>query len=165
VCSGDFLSKILESTWATEESWETCSVRPDSAWSPRVILAVAADEDQSLGAHPAQFRKAKRVIRIRRALVRDTPKEALICINSPRETVCRRLPNKRDRRVRIYHFTGCGGRRMPAKLTFVGLRSIAQQNLLIASYGTEHLARHQRGIALTISAAVTIHPHVQGLER
>ena len=27
---------------ATEESCETCSVRLDSAWSPRVILAVAA---------------------------------------------------------------------------------------------------------------------------
>jgi hypothetical protein len=63
------------------------------------------------------------------------------------------------------------------ELTFVGLRSIAQQNLLIASNGIEHLvlpitpeqrqhlAQHQRGIALTISAAVTIHPHVQGLER
>jgi hypothetical protein len=63
------------------------------------------------------------------------------------------------------------------ELTFVGLRVVAQQNLLIASNGTEHLvlsitpeqrqhlAQHQRGIALTISAAVTIHAHVQGLER
>ena len=39
--------------WATEESCETCSVRLDSAWSPRVILAVAGDEDQSLGAQGA----------------------------------------------------------------------------------------------------------------
>jgi hypothetical protein len=53
VCSGDFLSKILESMWATEESCETCSVRPDSAWLPRVIHAVAGDEDQTLGAHGA----------------------------------------------------------------------------------------------------------------
>ena len=63
------------------------------------------------------------------------------------------------------------------ELTFVGLRAIAQQNLLIASNGTEnlvlpitpeqrtHLARHQRGIPLTISSAVTIQAHVQGLER
>jgi hypothetical protein len=63
------------------------------------------------------------------------------------------------------------------ELTFVGLRSMAQQNLLIASNGTEHLvlpitphqrqhlAQHQRGIALTISSAVTIHTHVQGMER
>jgi hypothetical protein len=50
VCSGDFLSNILESMGATEESYETCSVGLDSAWSPRVILAVAGDEDQSLGA-------------------------------------------------------------------------------------------------------------------
>src|SRR6516164_8056530 len=117
---GDFLSNILESMWATEESCETCSVRLDSVWLPRVTLAVADDEDQSLGeqsdrrgqrqhrnrlvyplvarshrqhnaklyvathhasicfgslfqrigfdhgAYPAQFRKAKRVIRIRR---------------------------------------------------------------------------------------------------
>ena len=61
--------------------------------------------------------------------------------------------------------------------TFVGLRIVAQQNLLIASNGTEnlvlaitpgqrqHLAQHQRGISLTISAGVTIHTHVQGLER
>jgi hypothetical protein len=57
------------------------------------------------------------------------------------------------------------------------LRSVAQQNLLIASNGTEylvlpitaeqghHLAQHQRGITLTISSAVTIQAHVQGLER
>jgi hypothetical protein len=63
------------------------------------------------------------------------------------------------------------------ELTFVGLRSVAQQNLLIASNGTEnlvlpitaeqghHLAQHQRGITLTISSAVTIQAHVQGLER
>jgi hypothetical protein len=59
----------------------------------------------------------------------------------------------------------------------VGLRFVDQQNLLIASNGTEnlvlpitpeqrqHLAQHQRGILLTISAGVTIHTHVQGLER
>ena len=63
------------------------------------------------------------------------------------------------------------------ELTFVGLRVVAQQNLLIASNGTEHLvlpitpeqrqhlAQHQRGITLTISSAVTIQAHVQGLER
>jgi hypothetical protein len=63
------------------------------------------------------------------------------------------------------------------ELTFVGLRVVAQQNLLIASNGTEHLvlpitaeqrqylAQHQRGITLTISSAVTIHTHVQGMER
>jgi hypothetical protein len=63
------------------------------------------------------------------------------------------------------------------ELTFVGLRVVAQQNLLIASNGTEHLvlpitpeqrqhlAQHQRGIPLTISSAVTIQAHVQGLER
>jgi Relaxase/Mobilisation nuclease domain/Large polyvalent protein-associated domain 7 len=63
------------------------------------------------------------------------------------------------------------------ELTFVGLRIVAQQNLLIASNGTEnlvlaitpeqrqHLAQHQRGIPLTISSAVTIHTHVQGMER
>ena len=63
------------------------------------------------------------------------------------------------------------------ELTFVGLRSIAQQSLLIASNGTEHLvlaitpeqrqhlAQHQRGILLTISSAVTIQAQVQGLER
>jgi hypothetical protein len=63
------------------------------------------------------------------------------------------------------------------ELTFVGLRSVAQQNLLIASNGTEHLvlpitaeqghhlAQHQRGITLTISPTVTIQAHVQGLER
>ena len=63
------------------------------------------------------------------------------------------------------------------ELTFVGLRVVAQQNLLTASNGTEHvvlaitpeqrqhLAQHQRGIPLTISAGVTIHAHVQGLER
>ena len=63
------------------------------------------------------------------------------------------------------------------ELTFVGLRVVAQQDLLVASNGTEHLvlaitpnqrqhlAQHQRGIILTISAGVTIHTHVQGLER
>ena len=63
------------------------------------------------------------------------------------------------------------------ELTFVGLRVVAQQNLLIASNGTEHLvlpitpeqrqhlAQHQRGITLTISPAVTIQTQVQGLER
>jgi hypothetical protein len=63
------------------------------------------------------------------------------------------------------------------ELTFVGLRSVAQQNLLVASNGTEYLvlaitpeqrhylAQHQRGISLTISSAVTIHTHVQGFER
>ena len=63
------------------------------------------------------------------------------------------------------------------ELTFVALRSVAQQNLLVASNGTEHLvlpitpeqrqhlAQHQRGIPLTISSAVTIQAHVQGLER
>jgi hypothetical protein len=63
------------------------------------------------------------------------------------------------------------------ELTFVGLRSVDRQNLLIASNGTEHLvlqitaeqghhlAQHQRGITLTISSAVTIQAHVQGLER
>jgi hypothetical protein len=63
------------------------------------------------------------------------------------------------------------------ELMFVGLRSVAQQNLLIASNGTEnlvlaitpeqrqHLAQHQCDIALTISAGVTIEAHVQGLER
>ena len=63
------------------------------------------------------------------------------------------------------------------ELTFVGLRVVAQQNLLIASNGTEnlvlaitpeqrqHLAQHQRGIPLTVSAAVTIHTHIQGMER
>ena len=63
------------------------------------------------------------------------------------------------------------------ELTFVGLRVIARQDLLIASNGTEnlvlpitpeqrtHLARHQRGITLTISSAITIQTHVQGLER
>jgi hypothetical protein len=63
------------------------------------------------------------------------------------------------------------------ELTFVGLRSVTQQNLLIASNGTEHLvlaitpeqrrhlAQHQRGITLTVSAAVTIETQVQGLER
>ena len=63
------------------------------------------------------------------------------------------------------------------ELTFVGLRVIAQQDLLIASNGTEnlvlpitpeqrtHLARHQRLIPLTISAAVTIQAQVQGFER
>ena len=63
------------------------------------------------------------------------------------------------------------------ELTFVGLRVIAQQDLLIASNGTEnlvlpitpeqrtHLARHQRHIPLTISAAVTIQTQVQGFER
>ena len=63
------------------------------------------------------------------------------------------------------------------ELTFVGLRVVAQQNLLIASNGTEHLvlpitpeqrkhlAQHQRGITLTISSAVTIQTQVQGLER
>jgi len=63
------------------------------------------------------------------------------------------------------------------ELTFVGLRSVAQQNLLIASNGTEHLvlpitpeqrhhlAQQQRGIPLTISSAVSIQAHVQGLER
>jgi hypothetical protein len=57
------------------------------------------------------------------------------------------------------------------------LRVVDPQNLLIASNGTEHLvlpitaeqrqhlAQHQRGITLTISAAVTIQAHVQGLER
>jgi DNA relaxase TraI-like protein/conjugative element/phage-associated large polyvalent protein len=63
------------------------------------------------------------------------------------------------------------------ELTFVGLRSVAQQNLLVASNGIEnlvlaitpeqrhYLAQHQRGIFLTISSAVTIHTHVQGFER
>jgi hypothetical protein len=63
------------------------------------------------------------------------------------------------------------------ELTFLALRSVDQQNLLIASNGTEHLvlpitaeqrhhlAQHQRGIPLTISSAVTIQAHVQGLER
>ena len=63
------------------------------------------------------------------------------------------------------------------ELTFVGLRVVAQQNLLVASNGTEnlvlaitpeqrrHLAQHQRSISLTISAAVTIHTRVQGMER
>ena len=70
--------------------------------------------------------------------------------------------------------------RQPAdagELTFVGLRVVVQPNLLIASNGTEHavlpitpeqrqhLAQHQRGISLTISAGVTIQTHVQGLER
>jgi hypothetical protein len=63
------------------------------------------------------------------------------------------------------------------ELTFVGLRVVAQQNLLIASNGTEnlilpitpgqrqHLAQHQRGVSLTISAGVTINAHAHGLER
>src|SRR5271166_271254 len=63
------------------------------------------------------------------------------------------------------------------ELTFVGLRVVDQQNLLSASNGREHLvlpitaeqrqqlAQHQRGITLTISSAVTIQAHVQGLER
>jgi hypothetical protein len=63
------------------------------------------------------------------------------------------------------------------ELTFVGLRVAAQQSLLIASNGTEHLvlaitpeqrqhlAQHQRGTLLTISSAVTIQAQVQGLER
>ena len=63
------------------------------------------------------------------------------------------------------------------ELTFVALRVVDRQNLLIASNGTEylvlpitaeqrhHLAQHQRGIPLTISSAVTIQAHVQGLER
>jgi TraI-like C-terminal domain/Large polyvalent protein-associated domain 7 len=63
------------------------------------------------------------------------------------------------------------------ELTFVGLRVVAQQNLLIASNGAgnlvlpitaeqrHHLAQHQRGIPLTVSSAVTIQAHVQGLER
>ena len=63
------------------------------------------------------------------------------------------------------------------ELTFVGLRVVGQQNLLIANNGTEHLvlpitpeqrlhlAQHQRGITLTISSAVSIQAHVQGLER
>jgi hypothetical protein len=63
------------------------------------------------------------------------------------------------------------------ELTLVGLRVVAQQNLLIASNGTEHLvlaitpeqwqhlAQHQRGITLTVSPAVTIQTQVQGLER
>jgi hypothetical protein len=63
------------------------------------------------------------------------------------------------------------------ELTFVGLRVVAQQNLLIASNGTEHLvlaitpeqrqhlAQHQRGISLTISPAVSIQTHTQELER
>ncbi|MEY2487092.1 MAG: hypothetical protein QOH39_2740, partial [Verrucomicrobiota bacterium] len=63
------------------------------------------------------------------------------------------------------------------ELTFVGLRVVAQQSLLIASNGTEHLvlaitpeqrqhlAQHQRGTLLTISSAVTIQAQVQGLER
>ena len=58
------------------------------------------------------------------------------------------------------------------ELTFVGLRVVDQQNLLIASNGTEnvvlpitpeqrhHLAQHQHGITLTISSAVTIQAHV-----
>ena len=61
--------------------------------------------------------------------------------------------------------------------TFVALRVVDRQNLLVASNGTEnlvlpitaeqrhHLAQHQRGIPLTISSAVTIQAHVQGLER
>jgi hypothetical protein len=77
----------------------------------------------------------------------------------------------------IYHFTGYGARRTPAKSHLLGCVSVAQQNLLIASNGTEylvlpitaeqghHLAQHQRGITLTISSAVTIQAHVQGLER
>ena len=84
--------------------------------------------------------------------------------------------SKRDRLPdipfhRLWQLTDAG------ELTFVGLRSVAQQNLLIASNGTEnlvfpitqeqrqHLAQHQRGITLTISAGVTIEAHVQGLER
>jgi hypothetical protein len=63
------------------------------------------------------------------------------------------------------------------ELTFVGLRVVTQQNLLIAGNGTEHLvlpitpeqrkhlAQHQRGITLTISSAVTFQTQVQGLER
>jgi hypothetical protein len=63
------------------------------------------------------------------------------------------------------------------ELTFVGLRFVDQQNLLIASNGAEnlvlaitpeqrqHLAQHQRRILLTISAGVTIHTRVQGMER
>ena len=63
------------------------------------------------------------------------------------------------------------------ELTFVGLRVVAKQDLLIASNGTEnlilpitpeqrqYLAQHQRGITLTISPAVTIQAQVQGLER
>jgi hypothetical protein len=64
-----------------------------------------------------------------------------------------------------------------AELRFVALRSVAQQNLLIVSNGTEnlvlpitpeqkqHLAQYQRGIGLTISSAVTIEANVQGLQR
>src|SRR5271165_7009383 len=83
--------------------------------------------------------------------------------------------SKRDRLPdipfhRLWQLTDAG------ELAFVGLRS-DQQNLLIASNGTEHLvlpitaeqrhhlAQHQRGITLTISSAVTIQAHVQGLER
>ena len=84
--------------------------------------------------------------------------------------------SKRDRLPdipfhRLWQLTDAG------ELTFVGLRVVAQQNLLIVSNGTEnlvlpitaeqrqHLAQHQRGITLTISSAVTIQAQVQGLER
>ena len=37
--------------------------------------------------------------------------------------------------------------------------------LPITAVQRQHLAQHQRGIMLTISSAVTIQTHVQGLER
>lgn len=60
------------------------------------------------------------------------------------------------------------------ELTFVGLRSVAQQNLLVVSNGTEHLvlpitsdqrlslAQHPRGTRLIISQTVRIQANVQG---
>jgi hypothetical protein len=84
--------------------------------------------------------------------------------------------SKRDRLVDI-PFHRLWQPRDAGELTFVGLRFVDQQDLLIASNGAEnlvlpitpeqrqHLAQHQRGILLTISAGVTIHTHVQGLER
>jgi len=104
----------------------------------------------------------------------------------------RQRPQRRSIRMRLQYITERNSKRdrlpdiplhrlwRPAdtgEVTFVGLRSVAQQNLLIASNGTEylvlpitaeqghHLAQHQRGITLTISSAVTIQAHVQGLER
>jgi hypothetical protein len=76
--------------WATEESCETCSVRLDSAWSPRVILAVPGDEDQSLGAQSDRRGRRQHRNRLVYPLVARSHRQhnAKLCVATHHASIC-----------------------------------------------------------------------------
>jgi hypothetical protein len=73
-----------------QESCETCSVRLDSAWSPRVILAVASDEDQSLGAQSDRRGRRQHLNRLVFALVAHSHRQhnAKLCVATHHASIC-----------------------------------------------------------------------------